>query len=196
MIKIKYIPLEDLIWKAIRKNDDKNAFTEMYKAYYQFLFVYGFRLSADKEFTKDCIHESFLEIWNNRSNLPEVQHIGAYLKTIVRRKILKEIPKTIKQYAGDVNDEKVQATEASYEDLLILLQSNHEMKLKVQKALLHLSPKQLEVIKMKFFEGKSYSEIAEKNLSTARTVYNQIYEALKILRKYLSFICTILLLIS
>lgn len=177
--------MEDLIWKAIRKNDDKNAFTEMYKAYYQFLFAYGFRISADKELTKDCIHESFLEIWNNRDNLPEVQHVGAYLKTIVRRKILKEIPKTIKQYVVDVNDEKMQETEAPYEDLLILLQSNHEMKLKVQKALLQLSPKQLEVIKMKFFEGKSYSEIAEKKLSTPRTVYNQVYESLKILQKYL-----------
>ncbi|MDE3142658.1 MAG: sigma-70 family RNA polymerase sigma factor [Bacteroidota bacterium] len=159
----------------------------MYKAYYQFLFAYGFRISADKELTKDCIHESFLEIWNNRGNLPEVQHVGAYLKTIVRRKILKEIPKTIKQYAVDVNDEKARTIESSYEDLLILLQSNQEMKLKVQKALLHLSPKQLEVIKMKFFEGRSYAEIAEKNLSTARTVYNQIYESLKILRKYLCF---------
>ncbi|OIR03433.1 ECF RNA polymerase sigma factor SigK [mine drainage metagenome] len=157
----------------------------MYKAYYQFLFVYGFRISADKELTKDCVHESFLEIWNNRNSLPEVQHVGAYLKTIVRRKILKEIPKTVKQYAGDINDEKERTAESSYEDLLILIQSNQEMKLKVQKALLQLSPKQLEVIKMKFFEGKSYSEIAKKNASTARTVYNQIYEALKILRKHL-----------
>lgn len=177
--------MEDLIWKAIRKNDDENAFTEMYKAYYQFLFAYGFRISADKELTKDCLHESFLEVWNNRHRLPEVQHIGAYLKTIVRRKILKEIPKTIKQYTGEVSDDKTQTTEASYEDLIILLQSNQEKKLKVQKALQHLSPKQLEIIKMKFFEDKSYSEIAAKNFSTARTVYNQVYESLKILRKYL-----------
>lgn len=180
--------MEDLIWKAIRINNDENAFTEMYKAYYQFLFVYGFRICADKEITKDCIHESFLELWNNRNNLPQVQHIGSYLKTIVRRKILKEIPKTIKYGTADVNDEQVFASESSYEDLLILLQSNHEMKVKVQKALQHLSPKQLEVIKMKFFADMSYTEIAVKNLSTARTVYNQVYESLKILRKYLSLI--------
>lgn len=179
--------MENLLWKAIRKNDD-NAFTEMYKAYYQFLFVYGFRISGDKELAKDCIHESFLEIWNNRNFLPEVQHIGSYLKTIVRRKILKEIPKTIRQGVGDISDEKMQVIEHSYEDLLILLQSNDEIKSKIQRAFQHLSAKQLEVIKMKFFEDKSYSEIAAINLTTARTVYNQVYESLKILRKYLSLI--------
>jgi RNA polymerase sigma-70 factor (ECF subfamily) len=176
--------VEDLLWNAIRKNDD-NAFAEMYRAYYQFLFVYGFRICSDKELTKDCIHESFLGIWNNRAALPEVQHIGSYLKTIVRRNILKEIPKKIRQDGGEIGDDKLQGIEHSYEDLLILLQSNDELKIKIQRAFQHLSPKQLEVIKMKFFEDRSYAEIAAIHSTTPRTVYNQVYESLKILRKSL-----------
>lgn len=176
-----------MLWKAIRKSDE-HAFTEMYKAYYQFLFVHGFRTCANKELTKDCIHESFLEIWNHRAGLPEVQHVGAYLKSIVHRKILKEMPKEIGRFAINMDGNEGKAVEFSYEELLILLQSKEEVKAKINTAFQHLSPKQAEIIKMKFFDNKSYTEIAAINDTTPRTVYNQVYESLKVLRKFLVFI--------
>jgi len=176
--------LEDLLWNAIRKNDE-NAFTEMYKSYYQFLFVNGFRACADKELTKDCIHESLLEIWNKRTTLPEVQHVGAYLKSIVQRKILKEMPKGVRRFDVNLDGNETELIENSYEDLLILLQSKEEVKAKIKLAFQHLSPKQSEIIKMKFFDDKSYTEIAAVTDTSPRTIYNQVYESLKILRKYL-----------
>jgi DNA-directed RNA polymerase specialized sigma24 family protein len=38
---------------------------------------------------------------------------------------------------------------------------------------------------MKFFEDKSYEEIAAITSTAPRTIYNQVYEALKTLRKHL-----------
>ena len=176
--------IEDKLWKAL-KTGDTAAFTEMYKAYYQFLFVNGFRICANKETTKDCIHEMFLEIWNNRQQLPAVQHVGFYLKTYLRRKILKEIPKT-QSLSFEVTEETDTAkVQFSYEELLIQSQSREEVKEKVRRAILHLSKRELEVVRMKFFEDKSYEEIAAITSTTPRTIYNQVYEALKTMRKYL-----------
>jgi len=177
--------MEDQLWKAIRK-DDKDAFTEMYKTYYQFLFSYGIRISGHKDLTKDTIHELFLEIWNRRKELPEVQHIGYYLKTILKRKINKEIPKEQARRQDHREESHLNRVEYSYEELLIQSQSKEEMQEKVRTAIRSLSKKQLEVIRMKFFDNKSYAEIASLTATTPRTIYNQVYESLRILRKCLT----------
>lgn len=177
--------MEDQLWKAIR-NDNKDAFTEMYKTYYQFLFSYGLRISGHKDLTKDTMHELFLEIWKKRKELPEVQHLGYYLKTILKRKINKEIPKEQARRLDYGEESHLNRVEYSYEELLIQSQSKEEMQAKVRTAILSLSKKQMEVIRMKFFDNKSYDEIATLTATTPRTIYNQVYESLRILRKCLT----------
>lgn len=176
---------EDLLWKAIR-NSDLDAFTEMYKSYYQFLFAYGMRVNGNKDLVKDAIHELFLEIWKSRARLPEVAHIGYYLRTILRRKIIKGVPQQQWRSLEELPSGHEEVAEFSYEEQLVRLQTDEEMKQKVLNAIHSLTKKQLEVIRMKFFEEKSYMEIAEVTATTPRTVYNQVYEALKVLRKCLS----------
>src|SRR5688572_11397802 len=126
---------DDENWEAV-KNGDRTAFTEMYKAYYQFLFVTGFRQCSNKELAKDCIHEMFLEIWKKRMHLPNVQHVGFYLKTYLVRKILKELSRE-QQYciAASKEEEGISGVEHSYEELMIQMQSKDEMKQRVQKAI-------------------------------------------------------------
>jgi RNA polymerase sigma-70 factor (ECF subfamily) len=160
----------------------------MYKAYYQFLFSIGFRICADKDLTKDCIHDMFLEIWHNRENLPQVQHVGFYLKTYLRRKISKEVPRLKNIRQAGTSDSEINDIQYSYEDILIALQSQDEMKEKVKVAIQKLTKSQLEVIRMKFFDDKSYLEIATYKATTARTIYNQVYQALKTLRQYLKIL--------
>ena len=179
--------MEDQLWKAIRNNDEE-AFTEMYKTYYQFLFSYGIRMSGRKEITKDSIHELFLEIWKKRKELPEVHHVGYYLKTILKRKITKEIPKEQSRRPDHRENDELSGVEHSYEELLIQSQSKEELQQRVRTAIHSLSKRQLEIIRMKFFDNKSYEEIARLTATTPRTIYNQVYESLRILRKFLTLL--------
>jgi DNA-directed RNA polymerase specialized sigma24 family protein len=105
-------------WNAIR-NDDRSAFTDIYKTYYQFLFVTGFKKCANRELAKDCIHEMFLEIWKKRKELPPVQHVGYYLKTYLVRKILRELPKEQHLHVATNDDDNLSGVELPYEDLII-----------------------------------------------------------------------------
>lgn len=176
---------ETLLWKALRTGN-LDAFTDVYKAYYQFLFSYAIRLCGNKDLSKDCIHELFLELWRDRTRLPEVQHIGAYLRTILQRKLTREIRKNSSAFPGsDYEEREGDAFQCSYEDLMVQLQSKEEMKEKVRRALIRLSPRQLEIIRMKFFEDKTYDEIAAATSVAPRTIYNQVYTALKTLRDHL-----------
>ena len=177
--------LEDPIWSGIR-NGDKVAFTDMYKAYYQFLFSYGFKVCGNKDMTKDWIHEIFLELWNRHEQLPRVEHIGFYLRTYLKRKLMRELPKEHLAAARARESGDGPAVEYAYEDLLVQLQTSDEVKEQVEKAMTLLSRRQLEIIRMKFFQEMSYEQIAITTAVSPRTVYNQVYESLKVLRRQLA----------
>lgn len=170
-------------------NGDKDAFLSIYKEYYRPLFYYGFTLNADRELTKDCIQELFLEIWNKRQSLnKDVGNVQSYLTTWLRRKMSRAQTKLSKdkitERSREVNDSK----EFSYEELLIAFQQTEENKELLNRALNTLTKKQLEMIRLKFFENLSYADISEKTHLETRTVYNLIYEAICRLREAMTIL--------
>ena len=165
---------------------DRNAFLSIYECHYNALFSYGFSLCANTELTKDCIQELFLEIWVKRATINcEVDNIRSYLFTWLRRKIYKELGHVENSKSTNQNAFNPEENILPYEDLLIAFQNSEEKKTKLRSALRKLTPKQLEVIRLKFFESLSYAEIAAKTSLKQRTVYNLIYEAIQTLRLYM-----------
>jgi RNA polymerase sigma-70 factor (ECF subfamily) len=169
-------------WIRILEGDE-NAFLLVYKKHYNELFRYGFILSKDKELTKDCIQEVFMELWNNSATITRSVHdIRAYLFTWLRRKINKAISLSIRQRTNEISAGQHENAEPPYEELLIAFQNSECEKERLRQGLKHLTKKQLQIIKMKFFENLSYEEIACKTSLTPRTVYNIVYEGLHRLR--------------
>jgi len=162
---------------------DKNAFLALYKSHYQALFSYGITLTANRELTKDCLQELFLEIWHKQSSLnKEIKNVRSYLFTWLRRKIFRELVLLSAKTCTDEMVGSFATKELSYEELLIAFQQSEEKKEQLRNALKKLTKKQLEIIRMKFFENLSYAEIAAKTSLAPRTVYNLIYEAIRHLR--------------
>ena len=163
---------------------DENAFMILYRSQYQALFSYGFSITTDRELTKDCIQELFLEIWNTRATLnKEVKNVRSYLFTWLRRKISHEFARLQKEILPDQLVKEFAFTQASYEELLIAFQQSEEKKEELRLALKKLTKKQLEIIRLKFFENLTYRAIAAQTSLTPRTVYNLIYEGLRHLRE-------------
>jgi RNA polymerase sigma factor (sigma-70 family) len=169
-------------WRSMAEGDNR-SFLLLYQTHYQALFCYGFTLSADRELTKDCIQELFVEIWSTRSSLNrDVINVRSYLFTWLRRKISREISRLAKETAFDESSEESGFIQSSYEELLIAFQQSEEKKERLRSALATLSRKQLEIVKLKFFENLSYRAIAAQKSLTPRTVYNTIYESIRQLR--------------
>ena len=165
---------------------DRNAFLSIYESHYNALFTYGFSLCANTEITKDCIQELFLEIWVKRAIINgEVDNIRSYLFTWLRRKIYKELGHEETEKSTNQNVRNLDENILPYEDLLIAFQNSEEKKERLHSALSKLTKKQLEIIRLKFFENLSYAEIATKTSLKKRTVYNLIYEAIHTLRLYM-----------
>ena len=166
----------------IRGNSD--SFLAIYENNYQSLFSYGFSLTADRELTKDCIQELFMEMWKTRLTLNKnVSNIRSYLFTWLRRNIFHELSRLSGEKNNHSQFEDSLSNILPYDDLLIAFQKTEEDKFKLQSALKKLSKGQLEVVRLKFFENLSYDEIASKTSLSVRTIYNLIYEALVHLRE-------------
>ena len=162
---------------------DQNAFLTIYQNHYQALFCYGISITADKELTKDCIQELFLEIWKTRLTLnKEVDNIRSYLFTWLRRKITYALS-LLARAKSLVAMQDATLNQSCYEELLIVFQLSEEKKERLRGALKKLTKKQLEIIRLKFFDKLSYAEIAAKTFLAPRTVYNLIYQAIRHLRE-------------
>jgi RNA polymerase sigma factor (sigma-70 family) len=172
----------DLWDNMIRGNRD--SFLAIYETHYQALFAYGFSLSANRELTKDCIQELFIEIWKTREKLnKKVSNVRSYLFTWLRRNIFHEISRLSGEQNIYNQFESSLTNILPYEDLLIAFQQTEEDRCNLQSAMKSLSKSQLEIIRLKFFDNLSYAEIATKTSLSIRTIYNLIYEALKHLRE-------------
>ncbi len=170
-------------WKWM-KEGNQEAFLNIYQDNYATLFAYGFSIACDKELTKDCIQEMFLEIWNSRVSLNnDVQNVRSYLCTWLRRKISRSQSISIKEKFSEKSSANAEPNQLCYEELLVAFQETEEKKEKLTRALSHLTKKQLQIIRLKFFENLSYTEIAAKTDLTTRTVYNTIYLAIQHLRE-------------
>jgi len=130
--------------------------------------------------------QMLLDFWDKRSKLSEVDNVRSYLMTSLRRAILQAIE--IEKRREIKHKESLQDSysyEWSYEEYLMKLQSDNNLKSKIAKAMEKLTGRQKELIRLKFFDNLSYDEIAEQNGITKRTAYNIIYDAIKILKEEL-----------
>jgi len=173
------------LWDKIRLGDTL-AMKTLYQACYQQLYVYGFKLIADKEKTKDSIHELFCELWERRNSLQTVNHVPAYLKTCLRNKLLKQLKQDTLTGSMDDFPEIEGLKEFSYEDLLIAAQQDAASQYKLRMGIDQLTPTQREVIKLKFFDGLDYETISQMLNLKHRTVYNHVHAAITQLRDFFS----------
>lgn len=174
------------LWDGI-KNDDKESLTQLFQRYYFYLVRAGFNYTSDAGILKDAANDIFFHLWRSRESLSDVENIKAYLGTSFRNHVFSLLRQNIR------NTERLAAwqteqpkTQLSYEEILIALQGKEEQKEKLRRAFHQLTPKQKEYLRLKFYEGLSYEQIAEQTGQVVKTVYNTVYEAIKTLRREIS----------
>ncbi|MFZ1805769.1 MAG: sigma-70 family RNA polymerase sigma factor [Cyclobacteriaceae bacterium] len=162
-------------------SDEKVVFLNLYKSLYQDLYRYGYRLSKDKDITKDAIQQMFFELWSKEDRFKSVERIKPYLIKYLHRKIIKEI--TVRNLTSTANTQILQKSEESYESILIKNQNDAELSNSIKVAVKCLSKRQKEIIELRFMNGHSFTEIGEMLGLQHRTLYNLLYNAIKILRE-------------
>ena len=134
-------------------------------------------------------------------NAKTAEGAGGVLKEEDEAKMLQKLVKTRKDslaiYQQNNREELARKEQEEIEVIEMFLPKQltpEELKEKVQRAIHQLSKREFEIIRMKFFENKSYEEISQLTTTAPRTIYNHVYNALKILRKSLNAVLMLALL--
>jgi len=164
-----------------KRNNANQKIVDIFSNDYNRLKIYGLSVHNNKELVEDCIQDLFLKFCENEKLLINSDNPEAYLKVSLRRHIISKVEK--KRGETKINSKLIEISVPSYEDALIRSQKSLQDSLNVKKALEHLSPSQKTILTMRFYRSMSYDDIAGKLDIQKRTVYNQIHDAMKKLRK-------------
>jgi len=170
------------LWEQIKKGD-MLAFNCLYDKYVDCFFSYGIQFCRDREYTKDCIHDLFLDIYKYRKNLSEAANVKSYLQVSLKRKITKRYKQKVVVFNSEIMDAKKEGAVVSHEEHLIRLEFEKENKTKFSRALQKLPLQQKEGLLLKFYQNKSYEEISEILGITVSSCRTLVYRALKNVRQ-------------
>ena len=93
---------EQTLWKDMISGN-KKSFEDLYKQYFQALINYGLRITKNENLIEDAVQELFISIWNNRTNLSEVNEVKFYLFRSLKNRILRQLEKDIFDKSEDID---------------------------------------------------------------------------------------------
>jgi RNA polymerase sigma-70 factor (ECF subfamily) len=186
------LPVSDIaLWQAF-KHGDKLAFNNLYQRYVRILYNYGIHFISDEDLVQDAVQELFIDLWRLRSTLADTTSVKFYLFRSLRRKI---------HLAMDRKTMNVPTTEVdmyenlpSTEDVIIQKERVALDIKKLQHYLTTLPSRQYEVIRLRFFEESSWSEIADIMEIDEQSVRNLVGRAVAKLRQLYGFVIAAVLL--
>jgi len=173
------------LWQSF-KAGDKDSFKIIYFKYYQNLYEYGIRITDDKEQLKDIIHDLFVKLWKNKSNLGDVTALRSYLLVSLRGAIYNNFQKISRKPVTEINENSPFELVFSVETDYINKETKSVQNQKLADALNLLSPRQKEVIYLRYLEELDYSEIAEMMNITIKALYKLSARGLDALRQILN----------
>jgi RNA polymerase sigma factor (sigma-70 family) len=180
--------VDTLVLNALR-NDDEAALNHLFSTHYNRLFRTGLKYGAVSDVVEEAIQAVFIDVWQYRKTLGDIVSFEAYLTGSLRKRLSKMASKAEKNekntfHTEGSSDALLLSVEA-YENVLILQETNELTRQELIKALEQLTPRQKELIVLRYFEEMDYADIAKKTQLQTDSIYKTIHEALKRLRSIL-----------
>lgn len=169
------------------------AFRQLFDLYKEkvYSFVVAFTHStADAE---EILQETFITLWQNRHNLPQIEHPRNYIYTIVRNKTFQHLKQVSKSASLQRELWVNLQQEGSSADDLLHLRDSHRL---IESALSQLPEQKQRIFSMSRHEGLSHDQIANATGLSKSRVKNIIVEVLNYLKAHLEHAAGALIAIS
>ena len=164
--------LENLLERA---TNDERAFREIYDYTIDRVFNYVLLRTQSRENTKEIVQEIYLSLWKSLPKFTyiSVEHFQGFLWKVVKRRLYKSrLHRVTTVSLEEIYD--FPADESPKEDYRFLLKNLEE-----------LSEKEKSVVKLRYFENLTFSQIAETLCITESNAKVVHHRAIKVLRKNL-----------
>jgi RNA polymerase sigma-70 factor (ECF subfamily) len=172
--------IDAVYWNRL-KNGDSKALGFLYDKYVDKLFTAASHTTDDRELAKDSVQEVFIEVWNYRHTISDVQYSQSYLTKVLRSILLKKLKKENPLHHCQLQESFV-SPEQNIESILISMDADKEKKYRLKQALTKLSTRQKQVLQLHFDDGLGYEQIAEKLSINYQSVNNLAFRSILRLR--------------
>ena len=160
--------------------EDPAALQHMIAVYFPILCRFAEKFLPDSELAKDIVQETFIKFWKHKRSFTSLQELKGFLYTITRngclnlqRGRIREAAKCNRAIAFSIEDESI------YDEITRL-----EYLAEINKVVRSMPDRMQEVFLLSFEDGLSIDQIAKKLQISLKTVRNQKYKSLQILRNH------------
>ncbi|MGG5506141.1 MULTISPECIES: sigma-70 family RNA polymerase sigma factor [unclassified Myroides] len=160
-------------------------FDQIFQKHWAELYSFAYNIMRDKAVAEDIVQEVFIDFWNRKI---VVELPRAYLFQAIRNQCAKAL---YNRRFDSVQVEKLASIlpdldEVQYDEVKTMLLDEIE-----KTALAILPDRCLLIFKMRFYEQRSYKDIAQCLGITESTVENQITKALRMLKESTPYVADI-----
>lgn len=174
-----------ILWKAMLRGD-RSALNKIYEEHFGSLYRYGIRMLRDEDAVKDCLHTLFLKIWTHHGTLKQTDNIRYYLISALRNTIINYRYQENRIHKVEMQDNEVFDLKFSVESAFIEKEQQTETNQQLVLAMNELTPRQKEIIYLRYFEELDYNEVAEIMGLTMKGAYKLNARALEALRQIMN----------
>ena len=181
-------------WTRFR-NGEESVFNDIYNRYAQMLYAYGMKIACDDSLVRECVQTLFVHPYDWRKNILMPKDLKCYLIASMRNLLYRTRKKRGPVF---ISLDSMQVTDKGLFELTI---DGHETERRglgeeqieaLQKALNSLTPRQREVIYLRYFKNMSISEVSEIVNINNQSVRDVSYHGLERLRKNGELVKTLL----
>ena len=163
------------------KSNNEFGLQTIYDMHYHAIWNFANHFMKDHGQTDDIVAESFIKIWQKRTEFDSLKGVAYFLYTITRNACISQLKKkktkerSLKEIAYLSSRENVEAVDSIRNDLV---------QLSIIEAQ-NLPDKMREIFSLLYIEGFSASEVADKLELSTHTVWAQKRNAIKRVRENL-----------
>jgi RNA polymerase sigma factor (sigma-70 family) len=167
-------------WDKFRTQNCQECLSAIYLDHYDVLFNFGLKYTTDKQIIENAIQAVFSYFLKVRKKLGAVNNISGYLIQSFRRQLLLELKNQKKIVPFETLHEGFGFFSAQEQDEYM---EEGDQKLKIVKQIIsELSPKQQEIIYLRFNCNLSYEEISSLLEITVESCYKSVYRSVSAIR--------------
>jgi RNA polymerase sigma-70 factor (ECF subfamily) len=164
------------------RDDNKDAFKSLYDRYSKKLYYFSKRYLCSNEEAEELVQSVFISIWEHRQSLDATMSVKSY----IYKSAVNYIYNYLKKKAIRANFIKAEMQKGeihcnlTYDQVFF-----HDLERSIDSIVETLPSQQQKIFKLNRFQGLTHNEIAKKLDLSVRTVENQVFRALKVIKNKL-----------
>jgi len=163
----------------------------LYNLYYKSLCFFAYGYLKDHQEAEDAVQETFIRIWEGKSDIQRAEKLGGYLYATVRNHCLNTLRQRKTQAVFQAHE--LAQVDNTWEEDESLRMIKSEVYREIMQTIEKLPPKMQEVFKLSYLSQLREEEIAQRLSISVNSVKTHKQRAKKILREDLKQLFSLVL---